>query len=1408
MTRNNFKDHLKWLLSEKPFVPPPSTQLAYVPAEFPTSSLLPASTIVDELIPADNVSRSQPVRPQRTRQEAISLPVVPLAIAEHQAVEDADEMAKLRLASTPLSRPQLVQLKNNTAAKLPKIANSSNQQAANIIPIVESRRNSVSSTSSAAGESRSFQAVKAFSDIATVNLTDDGPGTSNSKAAQLSRSSKKRNSEEFEVDPALAHTVTPRHKKRKGAAKVASLETEFASIDDFEPPPPYSTVPSIALLNRSRGVDVGADDIDDDLGGYEEISVMEMKIRTETKRRRSVSRANSGVNRLQGHGSQLAMVAPVPIIPAGVVDIHAETPDLTSTVECVASPAKNINLSKHIPTLKAERSKRRVVQDSEDEEEDGDTVHLETQVDGPYRSSKRSHSPPLRESLPVARNLVQTEQPSTKQCLFVLDDQKDKAFLENSTSSTVQASQPSRPQSEVETNATSPVVRINSSQAETKSFSLPELSLTQRKLLLKTFLACETAQLDPIVIENETEVRHCSMAVAECFADENMPSPELSAQLRAAKAKQRALIALNELHQNHSKEVKTRKDVQKHLNQELDENTIDPTTLSKLQECLKLIQEIEDSLIRKLHEAKLVTEDGQLCGLVPPPSSPKVHVRSTQVTPSNNRLVRRAGSPSRDLGTSFVGQTQRDIINVHQTPQERFSATGDEYVDEAVNQHIPVPTSRRVRIRDTPEPVEEAYLAPETQMNSIHQGPSVPLRTWNWATPIKFSNSSSDHCKNKSRHDYGDDDEVMMQGSIFTHNMGTPTQVVDDDESYDFDEAYLLEAEDAEMEPAQPPKEQFGRMPPPSMESNALRETSGNRTRRAKPDYDSPSKESNKNHPWTHDVNRALKDKFKLKGFRRHQLETINTTLAGQDVFVLMPTGGGKSLCYQLPAIVRSGKTRGITIVISPLLSLMQDQVDSLQSKRIQAFLINGECSKEHKRLIMDQLRHDEPDKFIQLLYVTPEMLSKNLAMIDLFKSLHQRNLLARIVIDEAHCVSQWGHDFRPDYKALGEVRKQFRGVPVMALTATATENVRIDTIMNLDIQGCKVFAQSFNRPNLTYEVRSKGRDILDNIAEIINTSYKNKSGIIYCLSRKKCEDVAEKLCKQYNIKAHHYHAGLDPADKQNIQKAWQTGQYHVIVATIAFGMGIDKPDVRYVIHHSFPKSLEGYYQETGRAGRDGYRSGCYLFYHYQDFQVLKKMIDESEGSADQKNRQYNMLRQVVQYCENKSDCRRVQVLAYFNEKFPREKCNSTCDNCTSTSTFQSVDFTEFAAAAVKLVAQMCVERVTLLQCVDVFRGAKTKKITENSWNELDSHGVGEDLERGDIERLFSYLLREDALSEYNVQNKRGFTTSYLKVCSIMILVLVGPRLMIHSLVVAVRDSSIKISQCKCKFASLPKYPK
>ncbi|KAF7198202.1 ATP-dependent DNA helicase hus2/rqh1 [Pseudocercospora fuligena] len=685
------------------------------------------------------------------------------------------------------------------------------------------------------------------------------------------------------------------------------------------------------------------------------------------------------------------------------------------------------------------------------------------------------------------------------------------------------------------------------------------------------------------------------------------------------------------------------------------------------------------------------------------------------------------------------------------------------------NARSQAPKSQKVAVQSTQVPTRQASdhapVVPsssrvvQTQIQNFM--PPPPRKDYTECSTTRYDDVYDD--------DLDDNDMIGADTSHFGNRMGTPPAqydneddygMEDDEEMLDFVEGY----ENTSMSKApayrQPFAETSGnsQMRPPSA-VKAKKATA--KKSQAEEDELQRQKMSFR---WSPDVGRVLRQVFRLKGFRKNQLEAINATLEGQDVFVLMPTGGGKSLTYQLPALVPTGKTQGVTIVISPLLSLMQDQVEHLRKLGVQATLINSETSREERDLIMNALWDREPERMVQLLYVTPEMLGKSEKMLRTFEGLHRKRKLARIVIDEAHCVSQWGHDFRPDYKNLGEVRQRFPGVPVMALTATATEVVKSDTIHNLSMDGCAVFTSSFNRTNLSYSVlpKPKGKQDVQSMADVIKKNHAKDTGIIYCLSRKNCEDIAAALVKEHRIKAKHYHAGMDSLAKADVQKEWQAGHVHVIVATIAFGMGIDKSNVRFVIHHSIPKSLEGYYQETGRAGRDGKPSSCYLYYGYGDAGKLRKMIDDGEGNWDQKDRQHQMLSKMVQYCENKSDCRRVQVLGYFGEAFDPEDCLGGCDNCTSGSTFEEVDYTQHARDAISLVRELRADKVTILHCIDMFRGANTKKGRDAEHEHVDHFGKGSDLDRGDVERLFYRLVNEQAIVEESHKNKRGFVQSYV----------------------------------------------
>ena len=732
-----------------------------------------------------------------------------------------------------------------------------------------------------------------------------------------------------------------------------------------------------------------------------------------------------------------------------------------------------------------------------------------------------------------------------------------------------------------------------------------------------------------------------------------------------------------------------------------------------------------------------------------------VMVESTQAPHKSRNLAAAAPKQlhSSQTTTNMIQQTPQ-AYEYPQTPQTQRSTRRQHVLpqSEVMNQNMRALPNSPLQPKASFSPPENRHLPPSAGLTPPgSQGRHAKTKRKQKAASVPFH-----------------EDDIEDGDDLYTTHMGSPPKMVgadaDEFDSPDDDLGMLEVMQQIENHEHHPPAKRTNDQRP------VFHETSGNA---AKP---SPRKSpvqptrhvsaaAQMQYPWSVDVKAAMKEGFRLKGFRPNQLEAINATLSGKDAFVLMPTGGGKSLCYQLPAIINSGKTRGVTIVISPLLSLMQDQVEHLKKLKVQAHLINSEVSADHRRLVLNALRDPRPEKYVQLLYITPEMISKSATIVNTLTNLQERRRLARIVIDEAHCVSQWGHDFRPDYKQLGEFRRRFQGVPVMALTATATENVKCDVIHNLSITGCETFSQSFNRPNLSYEVRKKESTAktLGEIESLIKEKYRYQTGIIYCLSRNNCEDVAKKL-REKNIQAHHYHAALEAEEKAEVQKRWQRGEFKVIVATIAFGMGIDKPDVRFVMHYTVPKSLEGYYQETGRAGRDGKRSGCYLFYGYQDIATLKRMINAGEGAWEQKERQGLMLRTVQAFCENGNDCRRVQVLHYFNEAFESENCHQSCDNCRSTATYEVQDFTEFAIAAIDVVRSIQDSKVTLLHCVDVFRGAKNKKVVDWGHDRASGYGAGSQLDRGDAERLFTRLITEDALLEDNTVNKGGFPIQYVQV--------------------------------------------
>ncbi|EIW76690.1 ATP-dependent DNA helicase [Coniophora puteana RWD-64-598 SS2] len=521
--------------------------------------------------------------------------------------------------------------------------------------------------------------------------------------------------------------------------------------------------------------------------------------------------------------------------------------------------------------------------------------------------------------------------------------------------------------------------------------------------------------------------------------------------------------------------------------------------------------------------------------------------------------------------------------------------------------------------------------------------------------------------------------------------------------------------------------------------------------------------------PYYSEIISNLKNTFKLSSFRTNQLEAITATLDGRDVFVLMPTGGGKSLCYQLPAICKTGKTQGVTIVITPLLALMTDQVMALKAKNIDAVsLSSGAFCGETTRDVESRLRRKGAPK-PSLVYVTPERMQNSNSLLSLLDELNDSKQLARFVVDEAHVIQSWGRDFRDAYKELNVLRNKWPNVPIMALTATADETAIRDITTQLQLKDEVKLMQSFNRPNLSYTVRPKPnnkKQATHEIATFIKSRHPNSSGVVYCWSRNDCEEVASQLRDDFGLSAHYYHAGIDTATRPVIQSDWLSGKFKIVVATIAFGMGIDKPDVRFVIHHSLPKDMDGYYQETGRAGRDGLQSDCVLFFSNKDLMARSSMVqNDSEKSAEEKERQAAALRAVATYCSNEVECRRTMVLRHFGEKFDPANCHKQCDNCRKDGASVTQDLTAYAQRVIELHKQMSAtgSMIATGTLKAVFKGRNIKAVREGGYQQLSLCGAGKDLDAAILDRLIEHMLHNTSILRIERVARGQWTQNYVE---------------------------------------------
>jgi len=490
----------------------------------------------------------------------------------------------------------------------------------------------------------------------------------------------------------------------------------------------------------------------------------------------------------------------------------------------------------------------------------------------------------------------------------------------------------------------------------------------------------------------------------------------------------------------------------------------------------------------------------------------------------------------------------------------------------------------------------------------------------------------------------------------------------------------------------------------------------------------------NGDYPWTGKLFQTLQDVFKMEKFRVKQLSAINATMKGHDVLLIMPTGGGKSLCYQLPALL----SEGITLVISPLVSLMEDQLGSLERLNIRAAKLDANSTKGEVDRVQKAMADKKSD--LKMIYVTPEKLAKSKRFMTKLQKMYQLKHLARIAVDEVHCCSQWGHDFRPDYKFLGVLRSLFPTTPIIGLTATATSHVINDVQKMLNMKTCIVLKASFNRPNLYYEVRPKpatSSECLDELVELLQVKFANQSGIIYTTSVKDCDQLASEL-RQRKLKVEAYHAQLQHQKRSVVHNGWRTNRYQAVVATIAFGMGIDKPDVRFVIHHSISKSMENFYQESGRAGRDDERAHCIVFWRLADIFRLSAMVF-TEQTGLQK------LYTMIEYCLEPIKCRRQMIASHFDEEW-ESCCNGMCDHCNDQrGKVETLPLSSHFSTIQKILERALLQdtRLTVTKLIDAWlnKGPTNLRLSEKE-------SPRNYLERDKCESVIAYLLLKGYLKE------------------------------------------------------------